>query len=164
MRGTIITLMMIAAFRANAFVVRPQAFAPWRHRVVLHASEESAGQQRGSNTTISVGADRPARSEQRQASAIGRVQEWAIENALRSFANSDAVRRKHAAHVEGDTAVHLMQGTPFARATDAQKLRLVDSPAGGAVAALMELERKRLGDWKLSKIVEARERPGVCVV
>ena len=79
-----------------------------------------------------------------------------VPQLLEWFKNSAFVARKHAAHRESDTVVHMFKGSAFAAAsTDAQKLQFASSWAGQGVAELMRQEQALLGDWKVAQILDA---------
>jgi len=65
------------------------------------------------------------------------------------------VAEAHARHVSGDRAVHLLQGSPMASATDAAKIAFASGASGRAVAALVRWEQDYLGEWKEEMVREA---------
>lgn len=71
------------------------------------------------------------------------------------FRNSDLVAAKHAEHIASESPVHMLQGTAFAAASEAQKLAFARGQAGAAVAQLVRWEQEYLGEWKAAKIIEA---------
>jgi hypothetical protein len=86
------------------------------------------------------------------------VEERLMRSLLDWFVGSDAVAAKHAEHVAGDTALHVMSGSPFAAAPADLKRAFVGSAAGGAVARFMRYERRHASEWKARMIREVRPR------
>ena len=85
----------------------------------------------------------------------GALQRWALPRLLAWFKESDFAREKHEEHIQSESVLHMIKGTPFASAPDDLKLRFVDEPGGQFVSDVMQLEQRLLGDWKVGKIVEA---------
>ena len=65
------------------------------------------------------------------------------------------VKEAHARHVSGDRAVHLLQGSPMAKANDEAKHAYATSASGRAVAAFVRWEQTVLGEWKEGLVREA---------
>ena len=71
------------------------------------------------------------------------------------FKTSENIAAMHQKHIESETVVHMMKGTPFATAPDTAKLDFARSTVGAAVVSFMQLEQQYIGDWKVQRIVEA---------
>ena len=83
------------------------------------------------------------------------LERWVIRRLLDWFQTSEFVETQHRNHVEASGVTHLLKGTPFADATDAQKTAFARSYLGRLVSRIIREEGLYLREWKIEKITEA---------
>ena len=83
------------------------------------------------------------------------LEKWITPKFFEWFTRSDFVAKLHEQHVASDTVRHMLKDTPFAKASDEQKIEFASGEAGAALASFMRWEQENIGEWKVGKIVEA---------
>ena len=126
-------------------------------RVEYEPTGDLARRWTGLLTSAIVGAasDELARVADRGDNESSPLERWVIRRLLDWFQTSEFVETQHRSHVEASGVTHLLKGTPFAEATDAQKQSFARSALGRLVSRVIEEEGLYLREWKIEKITEA---------